>query len=283
MKKNLLISVAAAAALTFSASTSGYSQLLLNENFDYVSGTQLINNGWALVNSTVNPILVSNGGLSYTGYKSGNIGNAANLVTTGQDVNQAFAPQSAGAIYAGFLVNVTAAQGPGDYFFHLTQPPYTSTTFRGRVWIKKDPTGTNFAFGLSKASTSAATIAYTPYNYTLNTTYLVVLKYEFIAGTANDNVTLYINPTLGAPEPSPTLTCIDISQLDASSLGFVALRQGTSINAPTLKIDGIRIGQTWNDVTALLILIPTLSEWGLILLGLALLGAGTFYILRSKA
>lgn len=283
MKKNLLFSVAAAAALTFSAATSGYAQLLLNENFDYVSGTQLVNNGWALVNSTVNPILVSNGGLTFAGYKSSNIGNAASLVTTGQDVNQAFAAQSTGSIYAGFLVNVSASQGPGDYFFHLTQPPYTSTTFRGRVWIKKDPTGTNFAFGLSKASTSAATITYTPYNYSLNTTYLVVLKYEFIAGAANDNVTLFVSPTLGATEPSPTLTYIDVTQTDASSLGFVALRQGTAANAPTLQIDGIRIGQTWADVTALAVMVPTLSEWGLIILGLALLGAGTFFIMRPKA
>jgi hypothetical protein len=30
-------------------------------------------------------------------------------------------------------------------------------------------------------------------------------------------------------------------------------------------------------------MIPTLSEWGLILLGLALLGLGTFFILRTKA
>jgi predicted metal-binding membrane protein len=30
------------------------------------------------------------------------------------------------------------------------------------------------------------------------------------------------------------------------------------------------------------VIVPTLSEWGLIFLGLALLAAGTFYITRMK-
>jgi hypothetical protein len=284
MKKTVLSTLILSMAILLFFRADGFGQLLLNEDFDYVAGTPLTSNTWLQTGAIVtNPILVSNGGLSYTGYQSSGIGNAATLVTNGQDVNKAFTQQTAGTVYAGFLVSVNSAQVPGDYFFHLVQAPITSNIFKGRIWVKKDAASNNIAFGISKSSTAAATIAYTGFTYSLNTTYLIVLKYTFNAGATNDDVSIFINPVPGAAEPAPTLSYIDNTQPDATNLGVVALRQGTAANAPNATVDGIRIGQTWSDVTAAAVMVPTLSEWGLILLGLALLGFGTLYILKPRA
>ena len=67
--------------------------------------------------------------------------------------------------------------------------------------------GDSFAFGVSK-NVNAATAVYTPFNYTLNTTYLIVVKYTFNTGTTTDDeVKLWINPVLdGTEPPSVTLT-----------------------------------------------------------------------------
>ena len=93
----------------------GFGQLLLNENFDYVAGTALTANGWTQTGTTTtNPILVSPAGLIYAGYLSSDIGNAADMATTGQDVNNTFTTQTTGAVYAGFLVSVTSAQTVGE-------------------------------------------------------------------------------------------------------------------------------------------------------------------------
>ena len=65
----------------------------------------------------------------------------------------------------------------------------------------------NLAFGVSKGSNTAD---YTPFNYSLNTTYLIVVKYTFNTGsTTDDEVKLWINPVLDGTEPPSDLTQTD--------------------------------------------------------------------------
>ena len=71
------------------------------------------------------------------------------------------------------MINVSAAQAAGDYFFGLL-PSTSTTSYTGRTYIKSSSTG--FQIGVSK-STEAATYATNVYNF--NTTYLVVVKYNF--------------------------------------------------------------------------------------------------------
>ncbi|HNY01164.1 MAG TPA: IPTL-CTERM sorting domain-containing protein [Bacteroidales bacterium] len=282
MKKHFLLKAFLVLSLALAVSAGSYGQLL-NENFDYVTGTQLLTNGWLLTNSTTNPLMVTAGSLSYAGYPSSGIGNGVNMVSSGQDANRTFTPQTTGPVYVGFLVNVSASQATGDYFLHFLQGGST-TILKGRVWIKKDPSSSAFAFGLSKQLTTVAGVVYTPYSYALNTTYLLVMKYQLNSGTADDVVSLYINPPTAAAEPAaPALICSDIATpTDPVNLGAIGLRQGTASAAPTLRIDGIRVGTTWAEIVGA-VPVPTLSEWGLILLGLALVGMGTVHILRRKA
>ncbi|MEO0072233.1 MAG: T9SS type A sorting domain-containing protein, partial [candidate division WOR-3 bacterium] len=219
----------------------------LVEDFDYTAGTSLTYNGWSPHSAAgSNSVMVTSPGLTYTGYLSSDIGNAAKVDTTGEDVNRTFTQQTSGSIYVAFLVNVTKATNNGDYFFHLG--PYTiGNTYVGRIYVKKDASD-NLAFGLSKG-TEAAT--YTDHVYSLNTTYLMVLKYEIVSGAQNDRVSLFIFSS-GVPssEPlTPTIGPISPSSSDPVNIGSVALRQGTAQNAPRVIVDGIRIGTSWGVVS----------------------------------
>ena len=221
---------------------------LLVEDFNYSAGSLLTANGWSAHSGAgTNAISVTSPGLTYTGYPSSGVGNTASLTTSGEDDSKTFTPAANGSVYAAVMVNVSASQAAGDYFFHLIDTA-GSTAFRGRVFVKKDAASSNFAFGISKSSTS--TINYTGFNYATGTTYLLVLKYTFNSGsTTDDDVALFVNPALGGAEPAPTISYTDTTSSDITQIGVVALRQGSAANAPTLQADGIRVGTSWAAIT----------------------------------
>lgn len=233
---------------SFLFSVASYGQLLLEENFDYPAGDSLTQHGWASHSGTTNGIFVTSPGLTYSGYPSSGLGNAATLTTTGQDVNRQFSDSiTSGAVYASFMVNVTNAQAPGDYFFHMG-PRTLSTIFMGRVFVKLAANG-NLSFGLSKTTTSTTILpVYSDSVYSTNVTYLMVVKYQFNAGANDDTVSLFINPAISPVEPSPNLVHGSSTANDPTNLGTVALRQGSTANAANLVIDGIRISTTWGNI-----------------------------------
>ncbi|MBX3288796.1 MAG: VCBS repeat-containing protein [Acidobacteria bacterium] len=217
------------------------------EDFDLAPGTALTSVGWsAHSGGGTNPISVVSPGLTYEGYPSSGIGNAVGLTTSGEDVNKAFPGQSSGSVYAAFLVNLSEAadHAEGGYFFHLGPDP-VSTTFRGRIYARKNAEN-QVSFGLGKGS-PVAEVVYTGYTYSLNTTYLMVLKYTVVAGAANDTVQLYINPALDEEPGTATLTATDISQSDIEPATY-SLRQGSTASSPTPVVDGIRIGTSWESI-----------------------------------
>lgn len=234
-------------------SSNNYSQLLLNENFDYTVGSLLTDNGWNLTGtSVVNPISVVAPGLTYSGYQSSGIGNAARLTITGQDLNKSFsASVNSGSVYASILVNIDTARTLGDYFFHLGVNPTNTSNFFSRLWVRLADNG-NLSFGLSKTSVNASNpIIWTDSIYALGTTHLAVVKYTFNTGTTTDDVaSLFINPELSPIEPTPLLTNVN-TQTDATEIGVVNLRQGAvsaTAGAPAVVVDGIRVSTTWSDV-----------------------------------
>jgi len=241
MKKSYLLLLCFFLSLNFS-----YGQFFI-EDFDYPVGDSLTQHGWAAHSGTSNAIFVTSPGLTYPGYASSGIGNAATLTVTGQDVNQQFTPLTSGNIYASLMVNVASAQ-TGDYFFHLGLANTTSI-YMGRVFVKVASNG-NLQFGLSKSSISATVQpVYSDSIYTTGTTYLLVLKYQFNPGTTDDSVYLFINPAISPVEPLPNLAHGTLtSGNDPANIGGVYIRQGSSAIAPNLTLDGIRIGTVWTDV-----------------------------------
>ncbi len=240
----LMLSVFALGS-TASAQTTG--KTLLVEDFPYQTGSLLTDNGWtAHSGAGTNPIATVSPGLSIPGYPSSGIGNAVAMTVSGEDVNRTYPVQTSGSVYAAFMVNISEASVDenGGYFFHLGADPL-GTTFRGRVFIKKDASG-NIAFGITKAATTGAN--FTPFSYALNTTYLVIVKYTIIDGTGNDTVSISVSTTTPATEPAPAVSAPDNDGSDVNP-GTVALRQGSTATSPTLKLDGIRIGTSFASVT----------------------------------
>lgn len=230
------------------ASQNGFSQVLFDENFNYNAGDSLINKGWLSHSGTgSNTITVTSPGLSYTGYINSNIGLAAKLINTGEDVNKALSDSVVtGNVYASLMVRVDTARSGGDYFFHLGA--YTmGTAFKARTFVKLANNG-KLAFGIAKGTTSATILPkYTDSIYTAGTTYLLVVKYVIVPGDGNDSVSLFVNPDLSGAEPASLVSHSDATTADIP-VGRVALRQGSTATAPYVIVDGIRVTTDWMKI-----------------------------------
>ena len=234
------------------------------EEFNYAAASQLnTQGGWAAHSAAgTNAVTISGGSLTYTGYPSSGIGNkAGTTATSGEDNNHTFTGQASGTVYASFLVNVVSSQANGDYFFHFFDGAVGGGVFRGRVFVKKDAASTNYAFGLQFGS-AATNLVYTPFSYTPGSTHLLVLQYDFNAAATDDQVRLYIDPVVDCVEPNATLTTSDATQTDATNLDGLAIRQGSATAAPTVQVDGIRVGLTWADATCDQATPARKSSWG---------------------
>jgi hypothetical protein len=240
--RNLLRTAALTAATLLLWTGVGWGQALLVEDFDYPLGNLLTDNGWVGHSGTgTNNIVTTAPTISYSGYISSGVGNEVTLLATGQDVHKTFTAQNTGSVYAVLLAKVTATSTTGDYFFHLG-PNTIGTNFRGRLFVKKDASD-NLAFGIAHSGTAN----YSQFDYALNQVYLIVLKYTFVSGAANDVVSIYINPTPGSSEPSSGWITNTDTPTDPIDIGAVALRQGTAGNLVNAIVDGIRVATTWAE------------------------------------
>jgi len=225
-------------------------QTLLTEDFSYTAGDPLTSHGWvAHSGAGTNPENVVSPGLTYNGYVSSGVGNAALFTTTGQDVNKTWATYpngiTSGTVYCSILVKLDSAHAAGDYFFHLFK---NSSTFTARIFAKK-AVNNNIAFGIARSST-ASNVAYSDSIYSTGTTYLLVVKYTMVPGATNDTVALWINPNLSQNESAPTVLELasDKTTAEVDTVYGVAIRQGTAANAPAGTIDGIHVTRTWGEL-----------------------------------
>lgn len=289
MKKNTTFnSLALALALLFSQSVN--SAELITDNFNYTNGPLASNGGWTSFilqtgsekSAAFDEVTVVEGPLVYTGYLSSNIGKSIVLDGLNKDVYRLFpyiegvttnktsgnldiatgGRVASGNVYAAMLINMERAfygagdpeDTKGDCFF-----AFGSNTWgigaAGRIYTRK--MGNGYQIGVTRAG-NAKTV-WDPTERSLNTTYLVVVKYSIIAspnGEKNDRVYLSINPTLGTNEP--TWIANDATDANAelpSIVGAVQLLQkiNTSANNPLtvtakLKVSGLRVATTWAEV-----------------------------------
>ncbi len=216
------------------------------ENFDYPAGDSLNTHGWvAHSQAGVNPVMIVENSLSYPGYPSSGIGNSARVIGSAslvslEDLTTTFNIDSVSNVYCSFLVQVASVGSQVDYFFHFREDP-VAAILRGRVMLRTD--GAGFNFGISKASTTNINWDATTRNY--NETYLIVLKYEYIPGDANDLIHLFVNPPLTESEPAvPDATVPDPTGSDII-VNAVSLRQGS--RDYDVIIDGIRVATSWGE------------------------------------
>ena len=156
---------------------------IIVENFNYTAAdtlSKITSSGWTPIStsSIINKIPVVSPGLSYSGSTASAIGNAVAIKTTGEDIGKAFTQNYRdNAIYTSFLINVSAAQATGDYFFCFLDSTLNGVNYRARTFIKSS--GTGFKIGVSKSGAVTAAGFYAT-DLSFNTTYQIVVKYSII-------------------------------------------------------------------------------------------------------
>lgn len=257
MKKIYLITL-----LTAVFGSADAQSLLLIENFDYPAGAQLRDHGWfAHSAAATNPQTVAASGLSLgsTVYFGNGIGNAALVNNTGSDENRPFtANRDSGDVYASFLLKTTGpvtTDGSGIFFHFVTYsntttPDYTSisSAWRARTFITTGSTAASFRLGLTFNSATVPSTVGVDVTNDLDTakTYLVVVKYSFVSGADNDQVSLFVfeeGDTLRNEPVTPTLGPYGGTAVDAPVLQGIALRQ---FNADQkVMVDGLYVRDHW--------------------------------------
>lgn len=220
---------------------SQVSAQLLVEDFEYAAGSLLTNNGWtAHSGGGGQPIDVVVPGLSFDGYAGSNVGGAANVDNTGEDLNKTFTAQTSGTVYVASMIQIDASTTAG-YFYHLGKAAMGST-YIARVWV--DGTGDNIGLG---AGTSAPTIYYP---ITKGTPFLLVLKYDFTAGAFSMFI---LNDFVDTEPVTPTFSLVEAQ----TEIGSVGIRQYNA--SQRMLIDGIRVATTWAEAVAPSSSVPKVS------------------------
>jgi len=229
--------------LLIAVSTLSFGQIL-SEDFNYADGALLTANGWtAFSGAGTNALDVgTSNGLTYTGYSGTTgitgavVGNAARLDNTGEDAQKTFTAVTSGSLYYSFLINVT--DGTAGYFAGLNT---TGSTFGNRLWVKPSTTVGKVNFGMSNTGTGT----YGTTDFDINTTYLIIVKYDV---TASGAASMWVKQAgvpaneIGAGTPEVTTT----GSGSATISGFFLRQPATAQN---ITIDGIRIYSTWFGAT----------------------------------
>lgn len=218
------------------------------ESFNYSAASSLgAQQTWTNMNSGDN-IVATAGSLSYTGLTS--TGNSVSYAADGIDCFTPITPTNSGTVYYSFLLNVGSMTGvtnvDGGYIAGFGE---TTTTLGATLWTKRVD-DTNFNLGIEVRTAAAANTSYTTTAYATGQTYLVVVGYAFNATTtADDVVSLWVNPVVGATMPTATLTDAQLSTAtDLLSVSNFFIRQDSTTETPSVQLDELRIGTTWGDV-----------------------------------
>jgi len=219
--------------------------LFIEENFEFAAESNVIGqNDWSLGTTGDNSVLVTSASLDYPEYPNTDLGKSAYFEPLTDRIQKSFDGPLVGKYYYSFLINVSEA-GTGDFFIGL----FSNNAFRGRAYIKADEAG--FQFGLTKTSTGApgGVPQYTegtPYEF--NTTYLVVVEYDFQTGSGKDDiVSLFVNPNLSAEE-LPTVPTLGPLTDGGNDVAHNTLAIQGRTNSGKFIIDGIRVAPNWASI-----------------------------------
>lgn len=252
-------------------------KVIMTESFDRTVGTLNMGRNTSMGNNTADwwtysggtgsepkYIQVAAGTLSYPGYSAYGKGKKAHICSSDADDFRKFANEyTSGKVYMAAIINVEELRQGTNADYFLSFGDGSVSKFYGRLWTRsvKDDASSKFVgfqLGIGKFTENEKTVVpYTSEVLEIQKDYLVVLEYEFVDGTKNDKVSLYINPTQTTTQP--TLVCKQDTlndggtqigsnaKEDASKIAAVYLRQGT--NTPRqVYVDEIRVATTWDEL-----------------------------------
>ncbi len=232
--------------------------LPLYEPFDYPNNERLGTTGssdsrWNWGNSTGTGSVVTTNGvsLSYPGLPSSagiTLWYSPATPSSGRNRGLAFTSQSLSdanpTIYYSFLLNVEANPSALKQIFALSSSGNSLATAM-TVFLTADG---KLAIGKNSSTAATATTA----NALSAGTHLIVLRYKFVTGSANDEYALWVDPgSLGAAEGSvPAATISTTSGTDATTLASIAVVHQTTPAPPgNFYVDELRLAKTWAEVT----------------------------------
>jgi autotransporter-associated beta strand protein len=231
------------------------------EPFNYADNNERLGGAlsgvnWTFGNSTGTGSMVVTNGLTNVVSYAGLPAPVGNLLcslpvtpSSGRNRGLVFTTQTFSAanptVYWSFLLNV---QSNPNGLKPLLAMSSSATSIATPVTIFLTDQG-KLAIGKNSSSAAAVTDA----NALSAGTHLVVARYKFVSGTANDEFALWIDPgSLGAPESSlPTSTNLVLtSGSDDSAFASInVVHQATPTVPGNYYIDELRIGTNWAQVT----------------------------------
>lgn len=258
------------------AFTTVHAATLLHEPFSQSTGSSLTtatfdpNNktAWMYTTSwgTAAPpqtIKVTKGNMTMTnnGYMSSG-STASNRLELGTSTSGAryafhnFTSQKSGSVFLAAIVNVAElrdykestdkyAERSGGYLFCLGNGT-AATQQTARVYTKtvmENGVAVGFKFGVGKLNESMTDVVFFDQVYQKGVDYLIVVEYQFVSGTYNDKINLYVNPSKSRQVPTiEGVTNSNRTDMDAISL--VGIAEG---NAQQTKvyIDELKVATDW--------------------------------------
>lgn len=220
-------------------STNIFSQPLFQEDFNYPVGNSLTS-PWS--NSSVIPVYINEGNLTYPGYNSdpGSSRIFLNYNNNNTALSASFSTISTGMVYCSFLVNLnsvlelsTTTSATTNYFFYFGG----LSLYRAYLFIRKS--GDN-SYRIGIGNKFSSTPEYVPVDLAVNATNLIVAGYSFSGGT--ESASLWINPDLSGPEPAPDAT---VTLQAIGSVSKIILHQQTLTG--DMYIDAIRVADSWSQ------------------------------------
>ena len=220
------------------------------EPFAYAEASSLgQSQQWSNVNTGDN-IVVAGGNLlpAYPGLNPSTTGYAI-FAAEGIDCISPFTSVNSGTLYYSYILNINSMAGVTDANGgYITALATNSSTLGATLWSKRIDDGT-FNLGIEvRTATGATNTSFDTTTYVTGQTYFIVVGYTFGAAASDDTVSLWVNPTVGAAQPAATITDSHTGT-DLVSISNFLLRQDSATETPSLSLDELRIGTTWDDVT----------------------------------
>lgn len=226
------------------ATLSARATLLLQEGFNYPSGTLGANAPWVGATSL---ITVSNTTLAFpnlTAFAPASLCASVQQGSTAWSYRPLSTVASTGVVYLSFLIDFTTL--PGSYYIagllQSTNAPPGGAADDPLDFID-EPYSSGFRFGIRGKGGTTTYISNSLIPLNTNTTYFVVLKYNFAGGQAS----LYLDPQPGAAEPS-TPDASSTGETTVPNLEYFYLRSGSS-TAGNFLVSMARVASTWSEAT----------------------------------
>lgn len=241
--------VLTAILLCLSSFLAASAETLFVENFQYPIGNSITNesSAWFLPWGGFSVYSITNG-LTFSGYAESGVGNAVVIdqKVSNDQPHHAFTEQTSGSLFVAFMFQPSIVSKAG-YFFALRDNQVAGNTvfnFNGRILIND-----SYQLGLTFADNQKA--VYSSVFLDPQKVHLLVLRYDIVEGTNNDQVSLYVFSD-ACPSAEPTAPLIgplsDASKVDINP-AHVVLRGYD--NDGWLVIDGIRVATTFEEAAAL--------------------------------